>query len=131
MTEMADGIRRTKGLVATLLEMIDSPKAGLDLVEAAAELVAEDARFNKWVFARKPNSSSVDLWNLAALARSQGAAALTAWHRYESATRELGDARCRELIELLRAQRDELRRTRESDVISYQDPEMPHELLDW
>jgi hypothetical protein len=125
------GTRESKGLVILLLEVIGSPRAGLELVEAAGDLVAENARFNKWIIARKPNSTSVELWNLAALARNHEKALLIVWNRYQSATDEILDARCHELIELLRAQRDELRRSRESDAVFYQDPDMPRELLDW
>jgi hypothetical protein len=128
---VVDGISQSKGLLTTLLEVIGSAKAGPELVEAAGELVAENARFNMWVFARKPNSTSADLWNLAALSRSQAEAASIAWKRYQCAADESVNVRCSELIKLLQTQRDELRRNRESDVVSYRDPEMPRGLYDW
>ncbi|MDG4792896.1 hypothetical protein [Micromonospora sp. WMMD1082] len=127
---MSGEIREGKGLFALLLGVIGSPKAGLELVEVAAELVAENARFNKWVFARKSRSSSIDLWNLAALARRHEEDLSAAWNGYQLAGDELRNQRFRELINLLNAQRDSLRECREYDSVAYQDPAMPRELLD-
>ncbi|MEU8216262.1 hypothetical protein AB0C47_10900 [Micromonospora taraxaci] len=128
---MNDEIREGMDVVAPLLNMIGSPEAGLDLVEVAAELVAENARFNKWVFARKSRSSPVDLWNMAALVRGHERDLSAAWSGFQSASDDLRTRRYRELIELLKAQRDSLRDCRECDAIAYQDPAMPRELLDF
>ncbi|MGN9912251.1 hypothetical protein ACTMTJ_32405 [Phytohabitans sp. LJ34] len=128
---MDDRTPESKGLTALLSEIMASARVGLDLVEAAGELAAENARYNKWVHGRKPTSTSAELWNLAALARKHEEALSITWDRYQVAADEIRTERGHELIELLSAQQDELRRSRESDAVFHQDPDMPPELLDW
>ena len=121
----------SKSATALLNEVIGSPLADLDLIEAAAELVAEDARFNRWVLARKPESTTVELWNLAAQARSHAESLANSWSNYMSADPPMREAGRQGFIDLMRAQRSELQRDRESNTVRFQDPDMPSELLDW
>jgi len=114
---------------SVLQDIIGSRLVGLGVLEAAGEMVAEDARFTMWVLARKPRSTSAELWNMAAFSDVQHKALAEAWDGYRFGGRDNRPVHAAELIEVLRAQKAELVRWRESDTIEYSDPAMPQEIL--
>ena len=117
-------------LVAMLATMTTSTAVGLDLVEVVGELIAEDARFNKWVFSRKADSTAVELWNLAALASKHAEGCTFAWNAFLAASGESRHTKYRELVELLRGYRAHLQEIRQTGVVDFRDPDMPAELLE-
>ncbi|MFI6231372.1 hypothetical protein ACIBCR_29150 [Micromonospora echinospora] len=127
---MVDDGPRNNGLLPVLAEMLGSASVGLDLVEAAGELAAENARFNAWVLTKKADLTSVDLWNLASLSGKILSDSNQIWTDFLSAEGSVKEAKYRELVELLHAQRTQLWEVRSSNVITFCDPGMPPELLD-
>lgn len=119
------------GLIPLMAEMIRSDAAGLDLVEAAGELIAENARFNSWTFSNKSDFTSADLWNLAPLSRKLLSDSTLAWNDFLVTRGGARDVKYAELIELLRGHRSQLREVRSSGVVAFRDPGMPPDLLDW
>jgi hypothetical protein len=111
--------------------MVTSASAGLDLLEAAGELIAEDARFNRWIHSRKSTFSAKELWNLAALARNAQSECANTWDGYiSSATGAERATRQQEVLELLASYKSRMQSTRQTGIVGFDDPDIPEELLD-
>jgi len=104
---------------SVLQDIIGSRLVGLGVLEAAGEMVAEDARFTMWVLARRPRSTPEERSGVDALIEAQHRALSVAWDGYRFGGRDNRPARAGDLIEVLRAARAELVHWRESDSIDH------------
>jgi hypothetical protein len=113
-------------MVDLMIDILRSLEIGLGTVELAGELIAEDARYNAWVYGRKPRSTEAELWNIVVWAHRLQKTCEDAWKRFASAS----DApRVREdLQSTLRSVTERLRAARISDAVEFDDPDMPDDI---
>jgi hypothetical protein len=122
------------GLVHLMVTIIESPRAGLDLVEAAGELIAETARFNISALQRKPDATERELWNLATVEDRCMTECTSAWDSYCGAADNdpAGRERLRWAVQsAIGLATERLRAARTGDPAGFEDPDLPEELLGW
>lgn len=119
-------VGRAKGLAGVMVEIIGSPASGLYLVEAAGELIAENARYNMWAYERKPRSTAPDLWNMTAILKRCVEDCSSAWEGHAKSADK--SASLEELMGVLRHATERLRTVRVNDAIDFDDPDMPDEV---
>jgi hypothetical protein len=87
-----------KDLRAALIRVLQNRNAGFDVVIAASEAIATDARFNKWVATvAKGGSSNVDMLDLVERYGGLVDECTSAWGRF------LADENAEQLLASLRA----------------------------
>lgn len=118
-----------QSLTQLLASVAGSSAADPAVVELARELTAEEARFNRWAYERKPRSTAAELWNISAQATRYRAEVEAAWNGFaEPGGDRAGRAA---LLGAMAAARDGLRHMRETDTVEFDDPSMPPEFREW
>lgn len=85
-------------LRAALIRVLQNRNAGFDIVIAASEVIAADARFNRWVAtAAKSESSNVDMLDLVERYGALVDESMSAWGRF------LADENAEQLLASLQA----------------------------
>lgn len=95
------------------------------IIEAAGELMAEDARMHSWMSTHVRDLSEVERWNVDALARVHLHACRDVWEQYRAMSREERTAGHARVLEVFNGVRAELRTIRETGRVDYRDPAMP------
>ena len=117
-------------LTALLIDMITSRQGTNRIVEAAGELIAENARYNMWYRGRKGRSTLRELWNAAALGRLLTRECEAAWQAFVELGRDERREGQERLVRVVNGAAERLRTVRTTDHVDYEDPDITDDLAE-